>query len=234
MELLLLLSQLIITVTNNNSSRRLKVEIMPYFVLDPLKDLKNRIHSVDSRRFPLYLTQQYFCRFLDDYITCPFEIAVDSSYQFTRSNYCDLQNPSTSFIVFNSAHFDIYGSYVFMVFIVLVFSTLYFNIYDIYYIMVLVWYYGLVLLHEETEQTCFVSTRSDARVRKIFMMAGKQRKFVITICCRETHILDSIVVSIPACHAGDRGSIPRRGMPKGTALKSYCRLITLRFNGIVM
>ena len=24
-------------------------------------------------------------------------------------------------------------------------------------------------------------------------------------------ILDSIVVSIPACHAGDRGSIPRRG-----------------------
>ena len=23
--------------------------------------------------------------------------------------------------------------------------------------------------------------------------------------------LDSIVVSIPACHAGDRGSIPRRG-----------------------
>ena len=27
--------------------------------------------------------------------------------------------------------------------------------------------------------------------------------------CR--HVLDSIVVSIPACHAGDRGSIPRRG-----------------------
>ncbi len=25
-------------------------------------------------------------------------------------------------------------------------------------------------------------------------------------------ILDSIVVSIPACHAGDRGSIPRRGV----------------------
>ena len=24
--------------------------------------------------------------------------------------------------------------------------------------------------------------------------------------------LDSIVVSIPACHAGDRGSIPRRGV----------------------
>ncbi len=25
-------------------------------------------------------------------------------------------------------------------------------------------------------------------------------------------VLDSIVVSIPACHAGDRGSIPRRGV----------------------
>ena len=25
-------------------------------------------------------------------------------------------------------------------------------------------------------------------------------------------LLDSIVVSIPACHAGDRGSIPRRGV----------------------
>ena len=28
---------------------------------------------------------------------------------------------------------------------------------------------------------------------------------------RELPLLDSIVVSIPACHAGDRGSIPRRG-----------------------
>ena len=27
----------------------------------------------------------------------------------------------------------------------------------------------------------------------------------------EKHILDSIVVSIPACHAGDPGSIPGRG-----------------------
>ena len=30
-------------------------------------------------------------------------------------------------------------------------------------------------------------------------------------CYVEYIILDSIVVSIPACHAGDRGSIPRRG-----------------------
>ena len=28
---------------------------------------------------------------------------------------------------------------------------------------------------------------------------------------KKYRILDSIVVSIPACHAGDRGSIPRRG-----------------------
>ena len=28
---------------------------------------------------------------------------------------------------------------------------------------------------------------------------------------RSVPLLDSIVVSIPACHAGDRGSIPRRG-----------------------
>ena len=28
---------------------------------------------------------------------------------------------------------------------------------------------------------------------------------------RSSPILGSIVVSIPACHAGDRGSIPRRG-----------------------
>ena len=32
------------------------------------------------------------------------------------------------------------------------------------------------------------------------LLSGQQRS-----------ILDSIVVSIPACHAGDRGSIPRRG-----------------------
>ena len=31
------------------------------------------------------------------------------------------------------------------------------------------------------------------------------------LACALPVILDSIVVSIPACHAGDRGSIPRRG-----------------------
>ncbi len=29
---------------------------------------------------------------------------------------------------------------------------------------------------------------------------------------KDTTIRDSIVVSIPACHAGDRGSIPRLGV----------------------
>ena len=39
-------------------------------------------------------------------------------------------------------------------------------------------------------------------------------------------VLDSIVVSIPACHAGDRGSIPRRG---GTTFSS---LLTLSYTFI--
>ena len=40
-------------------------------------------------------------------------------------------------------------------------------------------------------------------------------KSLFSVKCRLTlrneAILGSIVVSIPACHAGDRGSIPRRG-----------------------
>jgi hypothetical protein len=36
-------------------------------------------------------------------------------------------------------------------------------------------------------------------------------KVSILILMIEYLILDSIVVSIPACHAGGRGSIPRRG-----------------------
>ena len=39
------------------------------------------------------------------------------------------------------------------------------------------------------------------------------KKIFINICSRiVVNILGSIVVSIPACHAGDRGSIPRRGV----------------------
>ena len=36
-------------------------------------------------------------------------------------------------------------------------------------------------------------------------------KVFFLILVFEYLILDSIVVSIPACHAGGRGSIPRRG-----------------------
>ena len=32
------------------------------------------------------------------------------------------------------------------------------------------------------------------------------------MCKRDEQLHVSIVVSIPACHAGDRGSIPRRGV----------------------
>ena len=34
----------------------------------------------------------------------------------------------------------------------------------------------------------------------------------MTLICGDEQLHDSIVVSIPACHAGDRGSIPRRGV----------------------
>jgi hypothetical protein len=37
-------------------------------------------------------------------------------------------------------------------------------------------------------------------------------------------ILGSIVVSIPACHAGDRGSIPRRGGQSFWKKNKPCRL----------
>ena len=41
------------------------------------------------------------------------------------------------------------------------------------------------------------------------------------------NILGSIVVSIPACHAGDRGSIPRRGewLPSFFFLSFFFRFI---------
>ena len=37
------------------------------------------------------------------------------------------------------------------------------------------------------------------------------KKLLIYVVVVILFILGSIVVSIPACHAGDRGSIPRRG-----------------------
>ena len=53
-------------------------------------------------------------------------------------------------------------------------------------------------------------------IYSILLSLNKSPSFEIVI------ILDSIVVSIPACHAGDRGSIPRRG---GTVLTKLERKI---------
>ena len=44
-----------------------------------------------------------------------------------------------------------------------------------------------------------------------FGSVKKQRWIGLKIFPLYRQILGSIVVSIPACHAGDRGSIPRRG-----------------------
>ena len=46
---------------------------------------------------------------------------------------------------------------------------------------------------------------------KTFYLVGLQY-FVYMRSDLQRHLHDSIVVSIPACHAGDRGSIPRRGV----------------------
>ncbi|KAL7506339.1 hypothetical protein ACHAXN_003637 [Cyclotella atomus] len=45
-------------------------------------------------------------------------------------------------------------------------------------------------------------------------------------------IRDSIVASIPACHAGDRGSIPRRGVLFG--YQRYCQGYFLGTKNIVL
>ena len=43
------------------------------------------------------------------------------------------------------------------------------------------------------------------------MLDIRSLSYVLVFTARSCGILVSIVVSIPACHAGDRGSIPRRG-----------------------
>ena len=43
------------------------------------------------------------------------------------------------------------------------------------------------------------------------MVQGKSTPKSQSFCNTMSAVLDSIVVSIPACHAGDRGSIPRLG-----------------------
>ena len=52
----------------------------------------------------------------------------------------------------------------------------------------------------------------------VYLYLNQDKKVAVVIILGIWHsflnILDSIVVSIPACHAGDRGSIPRRGVFK--------------------
>ena len=46
----------------------------------------------------------------------------------------------------------------------------------------------------------------------LFIKFCEELEIVISLSRTPTiRVLGSIVVSIPACHAGDRGSIPRRG-----------------------
>ena len=51
------------------------------------------------------------------------------------------------------------------------------------------------------------------------MGQGKAAPTSRVFCNTKSAVLDSIVVRIPACHAGDRGSIPRRGGAKSFSLK---------------
>ena len=55
-----------------------------------------------------------------------------------------------------------------------------------------------------------------------FLFKSQKQSWLWSVCllllvsnlnfpCLLSRVLGSIVVSIPACHAGDRGSIPRRG-----------------------
>ena len=53
-----------------------------------------------------------------------------------------------------------------------------------------------------------------------WMGHGKSTPRSQPFCNTISAVLDSIVVSIPACHAGDRGSIPRRGGAKSFSLRS--------------
>ena len=56
---------------------------------------------------------------------------------------------------------------------------------------------------------------------KILILNDKKFKGRKRTHLKYNSIRDSIVVSIPACHAGDRGSIPRLGVIFG---KIYCAL----------
>ncbi len=61
------------------------------------------------------------------------------------------------------------------------------------------------------KQFCFLEKDKQCRIET---WNKSNFSLLLTIICTShtfSLILDSMVVSIPACHAGDRGSIPRRG-----------------------
>ena len=59
-------------------------------------------------------------------------------------------------------------------------------------------------------QITFEAGEKTAQPEKRCIVLLKQCWFVFKIFTRSNQILSSIVVSIPACHAGDRGSISLR------------------------
>ena len=66
---------------------------------------------------------------------------------------------------------------------------------------------GRCLIHWATEAVITSISSHIAFVDKACKVHTQRNGFTLLSC----RILGSIVVSIPACHAGDRGSIPRRG-----------------------
>ena len=73
-----------------------------------------------------------------------------------------------------------------------------------------------LVLHSDLRQskilsTLYVTTTNQERFTLLLVRSGTSRLCVFKIFRLHYEVLGSIVVSIPACHAGDRGSIPRRG-----------------------
>ena len=64
----------------------------------------------------------------------------------------------------------------------------------------------------ETSQThTFLTIKQYLLIIHYILSPGASGMFGINLKQHHLSVLDSIVVSIPACHAGDRGSIPRLG-----------------------
>jgi hypothetical protein len=63
----------------------------------------------------------------------------------------------------------------------------------------------------EHEQCCLIVTVSIAQSSLFLTNVALEKLHDSLEQLISGQVLDSIVVSIPACHAGDRGSIPRRG-----------------------